>query len=207
MQSACQGCHSNTQYLHVCSLDLVQGRTFCPVYANIGELRAVVPSGTPMIAFTATATRTIRHDVLVKLEMCDSKLVHVTPNRSNIYFEVRPRTTIEVDMAPIVCDLQANKWKAQRVLICHSLNTCADLYAHFCYELGEDGSYYPENAEHVSDNRLYGMYHAISPPHNKDVILKSMLDVNGVVRVVFCTVALGMGVNFAGLNHNSLWGP
>ena len=28
-----------------------------------------------------------------------------------------------------------------------------------------------------------------------------MLDANGVVRVVFCTVILGMGVNFAGLNH------
>ena len=33
------------------------------------------------------------------------------------------------------------------------------------------------------------------------MILKSMLDDNGVVRVVFCTVALGMGVNFVGLNH------
>ena len=172
------------------------------MYGNIGELRAIVPSATPMVAFTATATRTIRHDVLMKLEMSDSKLVHVSPNRSNIYFEVRPRTSIEADMAPIVCDLQANKHKASRVLIyCRSLNTCADLYAHFCYELGEDGSYYPESAEHISDNRLYGMYHAKSPSHNKDVILKSMLDENGVVRVVFCTVALGMGVNFVGLNH------
>ena len=46
---------------------------------------------------------------------------------------------------------------------------------------------------------MYGMYHAKSPSH-KDVILKSMLDVNGVVRVVFCTVVLGTGDTFAGLN-------
>ena len=188
-------------HVHLCFISC-RSKTFRPVYANIGEIRAVVPSGTPMVAFTATATRAIRYDVLVKLEMCDSKFVHISPNRSNIYFEVRPRTTIEADMAPIVHDLRANQHKAQRVLIyCRSLNMCADLYAHFCYELGEKGSYYPENAEHVSDNRLYGMYHAKSPSHNKDVILKSMLDANGVVRVVFCTVALGMGVNFAGLNH------
>ena len=48
------------------------------MYANLRELRAVVPSGTPMVATTATATCAIRHDELVKLEMCDSKLVHIT---------------------------------------------------------------------------------------------------------------------------------
>ena len=76
-------------------------------------------------------------------------------------------------MAPIVKDLR-NKQNAQRVLIyCRSLNMCADLFAHFSYALGEANSYFPSNAEHISDNRLYGMFHE-----------------------VFCTVGLGMGVNF-----------
>ena len=44
------------------------------------------------------------------------------------------------------------------------------------------------------------MYHSGTADHNKDVIMKSMVDANGVVRVVFTTVALGMGVNLAGLN-------
>ena len=58
-------------------------------------------------------------------------------------------------MAPIVHDLRANKHKAQRVLIYYrSLNTSANLYAHFCYKLGDNGSYYPENAEQISDNRM-----------------------------------------------------
>ena len=43
------------------------------------------------------------------------------------------------------------------------------------------------------------MYHAKTPSHNKDI--KSMLDYNGVVQVVFCTVAPGVGVNFNGLNY------
>ena len=183
-------------------LSLCRSKTFRPVYANVGEIRAVIPSGTPLIALTATATQAIRHDIMMKLEMSDCKFVHVTPNRPNIYFEVRPRTSIEVDMAPLVLDLEKEKQKAQRVLVyCCSLNMSADLYAHFCYALGDDGSCYPKAAEHISDNRLFGMYHAKTPAHNKDVILKSMLDENGVVRVVFCTVALGMGVNFAGLNY------
>lgn len=37
------------------------------------------------------------------------------------------------------------------------------------------------------------MYHAHTPKHNKEVVLKSMMKLDGVIRVVFTTVALGMG--------------
>ena len=45
------------------------------------------------------------------------------------------------------------------------------------------------------------MYHANTPAHNKEVILNSMQKEDGVVRVVFATVALGMGVNLVGVNR------
>ena len=48
----------------------------------------------------------------MKLEMSESKFVHVKPNHSNIYFEVRPRTIIDVDMAPLVHDLKKEKQKS-----------------------------------------------------------------------------------------------
>ena len=125
----------------------------------------------------------------------------MSPNQPNIYYEVRPHLDVEEDMAPIVKDLR-NKQNAQRVLIyCRSLNMCADLFAHFSYAVGEANSYFPSNAEHISDNRLYGMFHAKTPDHNKEVILKRMQDKSGVTRVVFCIVALGMRVNFVGLNY------
>ena len=90
--------------------------------------------------------------------------------------------------------------RADRVIVyCHSLDMCADLYEHFHCSLGES-SYYPIGSSQVSDNRLFGMYHASTPPHNKDVILQSLQKEDGVVRVVFATMALGMGVNFAALD-------
>ena len=93
-----------------------------------------------------------------------------------------------------------NLHKANRALVyCQSLNMCSDLYAHFLYELG-DQSYYPPGVDKVACNRLFGMYHSGTADHNKAVIMKSMVDVNDVVRVVFATVALGMGVDFVGLN-------
>ena len=43
------------------------------------------------------------------------------------------------------------------------------------------------------------MFHSSTPNHNKEVVLKSMSKEAGIVRVVFATTALGMGVNFVGL--------
>ena len=82
-------------------------------------------------------------DVISKLEMQGCKLVYTSPNRSNIYYEVRPRTDIETDFAPLVSDLQCNYNKAERVIVyCRSYNMCADLYEHFLFSLGDSCYYY-----------------------------------------------------------------
>ena len=62
----------------------------------------------------------------------------------------------------------------------------------FLYELGDNSFYL--------SNWLFGMFHSGTSDHNKDVIIKSMCDPKGIVKVVFATIALGMGVNLASLN-------
>ena len=42
----------------------------------------------------------------------------------------------------------------------------------------------------VSENRLFGMFHASTPQHSKDVIMESLQDCHGTVRVVFASVAM-----------------
>ena len=76
---------------------------------------------------------------------------------------------------------------------------CSELYTYSHYTMG-NATYYSPESKQVSDNRLFGMYHANTPSHNKEVILESMQKENGIVRVGFATMALGMGVNFMGLN-------
>ena len=71
--------------------------------------------------------------------------------------------------------------------------------SHFHHEL-QDASYHPQDAAHLSDYRLFGVFHANTYQHNKDVILKSLLVSDGVVRVVFATVALGTGINLQNIN-------
>ena len=64
------------------------------------------------------------------------------------------------------------------------MNGCADLYALF--------HFFPDGAVKVSDNGLFGMFHSNTPQHNKDVILKSPTQSDGIVRVLLATVALRM---------------
>lgn len=153
------------------------------------------------MACTATVTRNVYTEVISALEMSTCEKVSVSPDRPNIFYQVKPRTTVESDFSELISSLRINQVHTPRVIVyCQSLNMCSDLYAHFLLELGL-ASYHPNGAPQLSDFRLFGMFHACTPQHNKDIILESLSMQDGVVRVVFATVALGMGVNFFGVNH------
>lgn len=158
------------------------------------------------MAATATATHSVRDDICKKLDIERCTVVSESPDRPNIFYEVKVRSTMEEDFSSIIEELRAKKNKSSRVLVyCRSLNLCSDLFIYFLSELGK-GSYFPPGADEISDNRLFGMFHANTPEHNKTVILSSMEREDGVVRVVFATIALGMGVHFVGLNRTIHYG-
>ena len=173
---------------------------FRPCYARLKELRVFCPAGIPVLALTATVTSETRGQIIKSLDMANCKMVSVSPNKPNIYYSViRRGDTIDEDLSFVTSDLISNSINAKRILIyCQSLDMCSFLYIYFHSVLG-DASYHPRGAPQISDNRLFGMFHAKTDDHNKDVILKSLADQKGTVRVVFSTMALDMGVNFSGL--------
>ena len=102
----------------------------------------------------------------------------------NISYDVVLKKTIEEDFDCVA----KNKIKAQTVgVYCQSLDMCVSLYTHIVQAL-QDASYYPPGAEHISNSRLFAMFHSCT------LVLRSQT--NSVVRVVFATMALGMGVDF-----------
>lgn len=126
--------------------------------------------------------------------------VSVSPNRPHIFYSVSVRTDIENDLSSLIEDLRVNSVRANRVIVyCRSLNMCSDLYGHFRYTLGKKG-YYPSGAEEICRNRLFGMFHSSTSEVSKQIILDSMSKPDGIVCIVFATMALGMGVNFIGLH-------
>ena len=56
--------------------------------------------------------------------------------------------------------------------------------------------YYPPSAPGLSE--IFGMFHASTLQHSKD--LGSLQDCHGTVRVVFASVAMGMGIDLHGVN-------
>ena len=73
------------------------------------------------------------------MSVCE--FVYTSPDQPNIFYEVRLRTDIETDLEPLLQSLCKLANRAPRVIVyCRSLNSCADLYAHFHYELGNEYS-------------------------------------------------------------------
>ena len=129
------------------------------------------------------------------MEGCE--LVFTSVDRPNIYHEVKGRTDIKSDMEPFVNSLKKNKISSPRVIVyCQSLNFCSDLYAHFLFELG-DRAYYPMGSEKIPENRVIAMFHSRTNEENKKIVLASLTKPKGTVRIVFATVALGMGIHLA----------
>lgn len=114
-----------------------RSKDFRPCFARLAEIRSLIPVGTPCMACTATATRSVREEVIVSLEMDGCVTISVSPDRPNIFYEVRQRTDIISDMAYLVQALGEQQINTPRMIVyCQSLDTCSDLFAHFLYHLG-----------------------------------------------------------------------
>ena len=53
-------------------------------YSQLADIRALLPTGVPLMALTATATLQTRNDVMKNLAMTQVHVVQESPNRPNI---------------------------------------------------------------------------------------------------------------------------
>ena len=162
---------------------------------KVGELRALVSS--PLVALTAIATKVTRDALKSKLGLRRCRTIVQSPDRPNIKLSVRkvsPSTPVS-HLASVLDELKTKRNQCSRLLVyCQKISDCSDFYVEFMGELG-DLAYWPDDAPHISDNRLVSMYHSGTPEYNKAVVLQSLQDQTGVCRVVFATSALGMGID------------
>ena len=61
--------------------------------------------------------------------------------------------------------------------------------------------YVPLNAEALREKRLFAQYHAPQTTAMKDQVLKELSSSTSKVRVVFATVAMGIGVDILSIRH------
>ena len=167
----------------------MQEAPFRAAYGKIGNLRGFVHC--PVLCLTATAGKKTARGLLKALYMRDVMLVKVTPDKSNSKFNVRKTSgDIEVDFQWVLDELKGKMSECSRIIIyCKTISSCGELYSMFVQELDDTFC------------GMFAMYHSKTPDDIQKIVLESLIDPHGKIRVVFATSALGMGVNLPNVRH------
>lgn len=154
---------------------------------------------TPILAMTATATAHYRNEIKRSLGMQNVLNVEANPDRENIFYEVHPRgnrgnekffTIIE----PLALELKEKLLAMPLTIVYSNLETCGECYSHFEQELGPH-QFYPAGSPAIFSNRLFAQYHAQYPEEYRDSLVKNLVSGTATARVLFVTVAFGVGID------------
>ena len=133
------------------------------------------------------------------------------PNKLNTRYSV---LTINVEdlygvFSWLISELELEQLNARKVLIfCRKRAHVRELYELFEHCLGPKGYVLPTGEEPMDDRtRLFAMYHKKTHNLVKEVVEREIVKPNGGVRVIFCTIAFGMGVDVKGANLVIHMGP
>ena len=77
------------------------GHDFRPEYRRLRPIMEEITS-VPIIALTATATPKVQQDIQKNLGMTDARLYQTSFNRSNLYYEVRPKRDVQREIIKYV---------------------------------------------------------------------------------------------------------
>ena len=174
---------------------ICRGESFRTEYAQLGELRSILPSAVHIMALTATATEQQRKAITSSLGMINEIHVTAPPDKSNIKYSVAPFETLNLTFGPIAKQLlQLGPSTPRTVIFCKKLDDCPMLYRFFRKQLVANFTN-PPGCEDKCGNRVVDMFHSCTEPCIKDSILKLFAMVNSNLWLLIATVAFGMGVD------------
>jgi ATP-dependent DNA helicase RecQ len=139
---------------------------------------------------TATANRTDVKCIQESLGLKRCKVVLANPDKPNIFYEkvFKHGNDAENGQAILMCiakELLKEKIDYPLTIIYLSL---------FEHVLGSE-QYFPVGSDPIPSNRMFAQFHSPQTRQMNDEILKQLCSTQRTIRVVFATVALGMGVD------------
>ena len=185
-----------------------RGKQFRREFANISEVRSLVPAGVKIMALTATASKSSRKQIINTLCMEDVQVIAVTPNRANITYHVkRWEDGMSEAMDDVIGRLVEKRNKCERTIIyCRTINNCIDVHRYFRNKLGE-AIHEPPGSPNLPQYRLVDMYCSCIHSDTQELILKHFMDLSGNLRVVIATIAFGLGLDCPDVRYVVHWGP
>ena len=107
---------------------------------------------------------------------------------------------LEIILLPMIRQLQELRMNFPLTIIYLKLRFCGFAYRLFEYHMGVE-QYHPVGADAIPGNRLFAQYHSPQTEQMKKEILGQLLSCQSHVRILFATVAIGMGVNIPNIRH------
>ena len=150
------------------------GHDFRPEYRRIREIMMSL-GNIPIIALTATATPKVRQDILYNLQFEDANIFLTSFNRSNLYYEIRPKVNHNHAITGIITYIKQHVGKSG-IVYCLSRRKVEEI------------------AEILKVNGIKAVpYHAgldsSTRSRHQDMFL------NEDIHVVVATIAFGMGID------------
>ena len=160
-----------------------------------------------MVALTATATK-LTKDTIQNVLMENPYEITETPNKPNITYVVeymQKDTEHQLFFGWLADELRTRQSLCERtILYCQTIKQCGIIYATIKGLLGQH-MYIGNNID--PRNVLVEMLYSCTPAANKQYILHSFQSEDGTIRVLFSTIAFGIGMNCKGVHRVIHYGP
>lgn len=151
------------------------GHEFRPEYRKLSSLRTHFPDK-PIAAFTASATRQVRHDIIEQLKLRDAHKYIASFYRPNLQYIVKECQSRE---QPALLLRSLRKYAGSNVIVYAPTITKVEETVQFLKEQG------------IKAVAYHGKMHAPTRRHNQELWMSDD------VRVLVGTIAFGLGINKA----------
>lgn len=184
-----------------------RGDKFRTVFAQIGELRCLIPSNINVMALTATSTIETFQVVSERLALHNPVTVAVSPNRGNIKLLVEPSKSLKEFAKALVQELKEKKIMFPKtVIFVRSYQDCSSLYLTVACCLQKDLTF-PSGYPNLLKYRLVSMYTRASTDEMKEKTMALFSKENCTLRVVIATTSFSMGVDIPDVRQIIHWSP
>lgn len=182
-----------------------RGETFRKDFKRIGEDLLPLAPNIPVMLFTATAPPAARTELRKCLQMVDPQVVEVNPNRANISYSkcTRPPSSqtkdhLDLLISDICSDMKTQGSGYPQTIFYTDTDTIA-----YCYWLTEKklGTSHQYDGDSIPENRVFAQYHREYTSSMKEHIVKELCKSDSKLRIVYATVALGMGLDAPHVRH------